>query len=218
MRASLLLVTALVSLSCSTPHTLSSFQGSITMRTSGGAAGSHDMIVKAKGDKLRFDMTGPGGNPTSAIYDPKTNTVIVVMDAQKAYMNLDFASPAAPKANTDPSSSTITKAGGHKTIAGYDCEIWSIKDATGRRSDVCIAAGIAFVDLARMGSGGKAPESPLAKEFREQKSFPLESVEYDEGGKELSRMEVVKIEAASLPDSDFVVPAGYAKVEAPAKK
>ena len=39
------------------------------MSTTG--ANAQDMIVKAKGDKLRFDMTSPNGPPTHGIFDPK---------------------------------------------------------------------------------------------------------------------------------------------------
>jgi hypothetical protein len=196
-------------------HTLKSFEGHISMHTTSAKGEPHDMTVGAKGDKLRFDMTGRGGGPMHAVYDPAQNQLWVYLDAQKQFMSLDFTSPGATP-NTNPQSSTITKAGAHKLIAGVDCEQWSVKDASGHHSDVCIAQGIAYFDPSRIRPGGaQQPETVLAREFREHKSFPLESLEYDADGKELSRMEVVKIEKVKIPDSDFAVPDGYSKVEMP---
>jgi hypothetical protein len=72
---------------------------------------------------------------------------------------------------------------------------------------VCIAQGIAFFDMGSMKGGGGA----LGKELREKKLFPLRSVEYDATGKEISRMQVTKVEKKSLDDSEFAVPKDYAK-------
>ena len=215
----LVLVASTLAMSaCSRPSSLASFEGRITMHTTGGAGDAHDMTVAAKGDKLRFDLAGPGGSPTHAVYDPAANQLMVFLDTQKQYMNLDFSSPAATP-NTSPSTSVITKSGAHKTVAGYDCEQWTVKDASAHRSEVCIAQGIAYFDPSRLRPGAaREPESALAKEFREKKSFPLESIEYGADGKEVSRMEVLKIEATGLPDADFAVPAGYSKVERPATR
>lgn len=211
---SLLVASPLLVAGCS-GHSLKSFEGHVTMHTTMAKGEPHDMVVGTKGDKLRFDMNGPHGEATHAVYDPKSNQVLVFLDSQKKYLNLDFSSPSAAP-NTNPSTSSITNVGTKKTIAGYDCIQWSVKDTKGHHSDVCLAQGIAFFDPARVRPGGaQQPESPLAKEFREHKSFPLQSIEYDADGKEVSRMEVTKIEKASLPDTDFAVPSGYTKVDLP---
>jgi hypothetical protein len=128
-------------------------------------------------------------------------------------MELDFASPAAPGPNTDPKTSSIVARGTHKKVAGFDCEEWTAEDGAGHKADVCLAEGVTFLDLNRLRSGGA--ESALGKRFRQNKSFPLESVEYDASGKELSRMKVIQIDRAAEPDSAFVIPAGYVKTEMP---
>jgi hypothetical protein len=220
MRAPLLVTVAFAALAgCSRPQTLASFEGDITMHTTTPKDPPHDLLLKAKGDKLRFEMTGPGGEPSHAIYDPAAaDKVVLLIDSRKMYMPLDFSAKGAPAPNTDPTASTIQKTGTHKLVAGYDCEQWSAKDPSGRHSEVCIAQGIAFFDLSRMRAGGAEAESALAKEFREHKSFPLESVEFDTDGKEISRMEVVKITPGTVADADFAIPAGYTKMELPARK
>jgi hypothetical protein len=188
----------------------SGFEGEITMHTTSAnaAAPPQDMIVKVKGDKLRFDTKGADGSNTYAIYDPSTNKVTMVMEGQKMYTDLDFATASAPQANTSPDSASIDKSGKHETIAGIDCENWTAKDPSGKRSEVCIAQGIAFFDMKGLKSGGS---SGLGKELRDKKLFPLRSVEYDGAGKETSRMEVTKVEKTTLDDAQFSVPKDYTK-------
>src|SRR5262245_13679624 len=91
------------------------FEGEITMRTT-RAGTTSDMVVKAKGDKLRFESNARG-KTASAIFDPQQNRVVALMDDQKAYMDMDFSSPAAAP-NTDPRTSAAEKTGKKETIAG----------------------------------------------------------------------------------------------------
>jgi hypothetical protein len=188
----------------------SNFEGEIQMRTTRAGSAPADMVVKAKGDKLRFDTT-TDGKTASAIFDPQANKVTALIDAQKAYMDMDFSSPSAAP-NTDARTSTTEKTGKKETIAGIDCEDWVAKDPSGKRSEVCIAEGLAFFDLDGLRHGGGAGWN---KELRDKKMFPLKSVEYDAGGKEVSRSEVVKVEAKKLDDALFQVPTNYTKLAAP---
>ncbi len=188
------------------------FEGEVTLRTTRPAGAAQDMVVKAKGDKLRFEMTGPNGQPTSALFDPVENKVVLLMDAQRAYMDMDFSSPSASP-NTDARSSAVDKTGKHETICGFDCENWVVKDPSGKRSEVCIAQGLAFFDLEGVRHGGGASWN---KELREKKYFPLRSVEFDASGKELSRTEATKIEKKKLDEGVFAVPKGYTRVPSPA--
>ena len=196
-----LLFVTLAPISCK--KTLGSgFEGEITMHMARAGAPEEDMVVKAKGDKMRIDT---GGN--YLLYDPATNKMTMVSPAQKSVMDLDFSKPGAPQANTSSDTATIDKSGKHETIAGIDCESWTAHDPSGKKSEVCIAQGIAYFDMGSMKGGGGS----LGKELREKKLFPLRSVEYDASGKEISRMQVTKVEKKSLDDSDFAVPKDYAK-------
>jgi len=128
---------ALVSLvllaGCEKQRSLVSFEGRIFMHTTKSGSEAHDLTLSARGEKLRFDMKAPDGSPSHAVYDGATNQLQVFLDSQKSYLGLDFSAPkSAP--NTSPTTSTITKAGTHKLVSGYDCEEWSVKDASGLRS------------------------------------------------------------------------------------
>jgi hypothetical protein len=187
----------------------SGFEGELTMHSTSTGGPAQDMVVKAKGDKLRFDIKGPDGALTYAIYDPGTSKITMVMESQKSFMDLDFNKPGAPQANTSGDTASIDKSGKHETIAGIDCENWTAKDPSGRRSEVCIAQGIAYLDMDAVKTGH--PTS-LGKELRDKKLFPLRSVEFDEKGKELSRSEVTKVEKKTVDDAQFTVPADYKKM------
>lgn len=180
----------------------SGFEGEITMHIQ-SPSGDSDMVVKTKNEKLRFE-TGKG---SAMLFDPGSNKFTMINESAKSYSEIDFKSPSAPQANTSAAASSIDKSGKHETIAGIDCENWTAHDGK-KRSEVCIAQGIAFVDM----SGGSGA---LATELREKKLFPLRSVEFDADGKETSRMEVTKVEKKSVDDAQFAVPKDYAKVALP---
>jgi len=212
-RPLLLLAVPLLTLSCKRGFG-SGFEGEISMHTTRASGPPQDMVVETKGDKLRFDTDSPAASVKAyGIYDPSVSPtkVVMVFEAQKAFMDLDFSSPGAPQANTSADSSTIDKNGKKETIAGIDCQTWTAKDPSGKRSEVCIAEGIAFFDIGSLKSSG----SPLSRELREKKLFPMRSVEYDAGGKEISRTEVTKVEKKKLDDARFVVPSEFKKVTLP---
>jgi len=186
------------------------FEGEITMHTQSPGQPGSDLVVKTKGDKLRFDMKTPTGQDAYSIFDPAMNKVTMVMDSQKTYMDMDFSKPSA-QPSTNPDTSTVTKTGKHETIAGTDCEDWTATDASGKRSEVCVAQGIYF-DIASLSGKGSGA---VAKDLKEKKLFPLKSVDYDAKGTELTRMEVTKIEKKKLDDSQFAVPADYKKMDLP---
>jgi hypothetical protein len=200
---------------CSKTNKLDGFEGDITMHTTSGSS-SQDMIVEVKKDQLRFDMTSPNGGAMHGVFDPTANKVVLFADATKTYTDMNF-SGASGATNTNPDTAAIVQSGKHETIAGYDCEDFTATDAAGKKSEVCTAQGIAFFDIASLRNGAQAAGSSIGKQFRDKKSFPLKSVEYDATGKELSRMEVTKIEPKSIDDSRFATPADYTKLTIPTK-
>jgi hypothetical protein len=187
----------------------SDFEGEITMKTQRGSVAA-TLVIKAKADKLRFDTTTMDGKTASALYDPQTNKVTALLDTQKAYMDMDFSSPSAAP-NVEAENAKIDKTGKKEKIAGVECEVWIAKDPSGKRSEVCIAEGLAFFDLEGLRHGA----GPWNKELKDKKMFPLRSVDYDAGGKEITRSEVTKIEPKKLDDALFQVPKDYTKLAAP---
>ena len=90
----------------------SNFEGQVTLHTTRAGGIPQDLVVKAKGDKLRFETTGANGQLGIALFDPQANKVVVVMEAQKAYMDMDFSAPSSAP-NTDGKTAAVEKTGKH---------------------------------------------------------------------------------------------------------
>lgn len=200
---------------CSRSTSLAGFEGEITLETrTASSAVAETLKLGVKGDKLRFDVPRSSGG--YALYDAAKHEVLFVAPAQKSYFRPDFqAAAAAP--NTDPGQASAAKTGARATIAGVECEEWRVSDPSGARSEVCIAEGLAYFDPASL-RGGPADTSPIGRQFRDKRSFPLRSVEYAADGTERSRSEVTKIERKALAAEAFAVPPEFSLVAVPPAK
>ena len=89
-------------------RSLASFEGEITMHTTDSHGAAHDLLIETKGGQLRFDASGAGGKPVHAVFDPAKNRVVLYVDTEQTYFDLDFAKPSA-KPSTDPQSATAAK-------------------------------------------------------------------------------------------------------------
>lgn len=189
----------------------SEFEGEIAMRVTRGSAPPSEMVFEAKGAAVRLDLTAPDGQKSRAIVRAEGKPVLVV-DAQKAWMDLDMTKAGASVAEADPNGKpAVEKTGKHETIAGRDCEVWNVKHASGAHTETCIAEGLAAFDFGALLPGAAPPST--GNEVHEKRLFPLRSVEYGADGKETSRMEVVRIEEKKLDASTFEIPAGYTKID-----
>jgi hypothetical protein len=111
---------------------------------------------------------------------------------------------------------TVAKTGKHETIAGRDCEDWDVTEALGDKHDqLCVTEGMVFFDFAALTppNATGASMGTWLKQLRANKEFPLRSVTLDTSGKELSRMEVTKIEAKPVDDALFNWPPGYRQLD-----
>jgi hypothetical protein len=183
------------------------FEGEVTMKTTRPNAPDATMTIKAKGEKLRLEIPTPDGKTASALYLPRENKMVVLLDAQKAAMDMDLGAPGAPQPNTNPQTSAVEKTGKKETIAGVSCEDWVIKDPIGARTETCVAEGLPYLDLDSLRHGGAG--TAWKQEMRAKKTFPLRSIEFDKDGKELSRAEVTAVKKEKLDDALFTVPVGY---------
>jgi hypothetical protein len=185
----------------------SGFEGDIAMHLT-TSHGPEDATFVTKGGKLRVDAPARNGDVAHLVFDPAANRTMVILDAQKMYMDLDKAAFASAGARTALPETTIAKTGKHETIAGTDCEDWTASEANGKHVALCVAHGLGFFDFQSMAPGG-APTSAWAEELRMQQYFPLRAVSTDASGKETLRMEVTKIEKKPVDDALFAPPAGY---------
>jgi hypothetical protein len=192
----------------------SGFEGAISMHMT-TSHGAEDLTFLTKGGKLRVDAPAHNGEMAHVIFDPSTSKMLVIMDTQKMYMEMDRppgaagGMPGMPGAAATPHvPPQITKTGKHETIAGMECEDWTSKDESGRTASLCVAKGIAFFDFASM-APGRGESAAWIDQLKSAQYFPLRAVDTDASGKEISRMDVTKIEKKSVDDSLFSPPAGY---------
>src|SRR5476651_956701 len=89
MRLKTLVLTLLCAVA---PLAAQSFEGSVTMRTNSDNVAAHPISYLIKGGKLRFDI---GGGQMSVVLDPTAQRMIVIMNAQKMYMEREFAGAVA---------------------------------------------------------------------------------------------------------------------------
>jgi hypothetical protein len=205
------------------------FEGEITMSAKNRVkAGPTTLVFGIKKPKYRIDASGGqvGNDPMTAqgaglILDPPNKKGYALMPAAKKAMVLDFdklkgrGNPMAGGggslggggggANNNPPK--IEKTGKIDVVADYECEIWKITQADGRKAEVCAAEGITWIDLGDM--GWSSPEIAVAATLNGTNRFPLRIVSWNAQGTEEVRLEATKIEPKNLAETQFQVPPDY---------
>jgi hypothetical protein len=185
----------------------SSFEGEVTLTTTRPNVPPMTTVIKAKGDRIRFDVALADGKTSSAIFLPDQNKLLTLVDERKTAVETDLGSPFAPDPNTDSRKSTVVKAGESLTVAGIGCEYYVIKDGSGARTEACVAPGLPFLDLEALRRGQAS--SQWSRDMRAKRTFPLRRVDFDAKGKEVIRTEVTQVRKEKLDDAVFQVPADY---------
>lgn len=180
----------------------SSFEGSITMSLTGDDGRKTEMSYLAKNGKLRVEMPGGRG---AGIIDAAAKKMLIVMTAQKMYLEMDLAgAQAAATRGANPPK--VVRTGKTETIAGYKCEHIEVTGDDGVMNDVCGASGIGTFAVPSMGRGGPPPSEAWQKGMGDM--FPLK---VQRAGKLV--IEVTKIEKKSLDDALFSVPSDFTKFD-----
>lgn len=199
------------------------FEGAIAMSVT-NPHGTENLSFLTKGGKLRVDAPAHNGETAHLVFDPKAEKTIVIIDSKKMYMEIGQHSPmmnaagamgggAGAKAAPD-SSTSLVKTGKHETIAGTDCEDWTVTHSNGKHAEMCVAQGVSFFDFTAMRPGA-VPSNPWADKLKSEQAFPLRVVDVDATGKETSRMLVTSIEKKPVEDSLFAPPADYSPLSIP---
>lgn len=186
------------------------FEGAVTITFP--SQRSQEITYLLKGDKVRLDMSGPGGLSGYLIHDGATDATSMVMPAQRMYVDfkgMQGMAQAAPQAAKKPE---IKMTGKKETIAGYECEHMIATSDEGQ-FDVCAAKGFGsfMTGSGPMGSRGSAGGPPSSLELLGSGYFPLKAQKVD--GEVV--LLVTKIEKKSLDPSLFTVPADFTKMQLP---
>ena len=193
------------------------FEGKVVIETTNDGE-TNTLNYFSKGDMARFDVNSERGE-ANVIFDRKNKKMLMVMPSMKMYMefpmNMNLGMDYKGKGNDagEKSGKDFMKTGETKTINGYKCDQWIIKDDD-NTSEAWMTKELGSFVFFQSPMGGK--EKPKWQEDIENSGyFPMLVIEKDSDGNETSRFEVKSVEKKSLDDSFFAVPAGYSQMKMP---
>jgi hypothetical protein len=188
--------------------------------------GTGTMVQTSKGSLIRIDNfhggQGKREEPT-LILDTKARTMTVLIPENHMYL----VQPLAPGGGgpADPKRQLAFKNSGRtETVAGIKCEIYigTVIDSHGKTSqfEACLAKGVGFALFDAMGSrgpGSNASGPDLFRDLAAKNLYVLKAWEFKDGER-VPAMEATKVEQKAVPASVFEVPAGFTKMDMPARK
>jgi hypothetical protein len=142
----------------------------------------------------------------------------IIMNKNNMYMELPMDSTRLKSgldtARINRIKESITKTGNKKTILGYECEEFLIKD-----DERIINMWVTKAIIPFMGFGNPRGKGSFNNKIEELTSnfqgFPMELTVTLEDGTVKEKMEVTSIERKTLDKSEFEIPAGYKKLDMP---
>jgi Domain of unknown function (DUF4412) len=174
----------------------------VTMSTYSDDGAAHPISYQIKGGKMRFDL---GGGQITVVLDPTALRMLVIMNAQKMYMEREFGGAVASvEQQAGAKTPTIVRTKKMDMVAGYKCEHVMITDDDGGAVDACLSSEFGTFRM----PAASNPMSPQKEAgwiaLLGPNSFPLK---VSKGGKTV--MEVTAIEKKALDAALFVAPEGY---------
>jgi hypothetical protein len=181
---------------------------------------TQEMTIMVSKGRTRIEHAQGG-----MIMAPAEKKNIILMHAQKMYMNMPQANAAGMNSqdgSASPSTSEETKwekTGKKEKIAGYDAEQWIGKNAAGKMvAEVWIGASPEIITeyIDSLSKSGQVGMAKLIEKMRAGQSdgpykngFPLKSVMYDEAGVAQATTVVKRLDSAAVDAKWFEIPAGY---------
>jgi hypothetical protein len=198
--------------SAAAPLAAQSFEGTVSMNLTPDNGSPQQLTFQLEGGKMRFE---PVNGQVSVIIDPATQRMMVILNAQRMYMERDFGSAIASMQQQAGvvKTPTIVHTKTMDVVAGYKCEHVTITDDDGVTVDACISSELGGFRL-------PAASNPMAPQHEAtwvaqlgSGSFPLKVVK---GGKTL--LEVTAIKKEALDAALFTAPEGFQSFAMPATK
>lgn len=194
----------------------------ITQKVEGMGPAPMEMTTRVKGDKMRVDPT----SEMSMIVDVKTGDMINLMHSQKAYLKIsgDMAKSMMEQMKQGQSATAAAKpdlkpTGKKETINGYACDEYA-GTMNGMKLSFMLTKALPNYESALKQLADSAKNGPLAQQtqamgmdFGTLPGFPLRT-SMDMGGQKMTST-VTNVSTAPLPDSEFVLPAGYKEISMP---
>jgi hypothetical protein len=175
-----------------------------------------------QGGKVRFETEMPaemtGGMPgkMTMIAKPAAKKFILLMEAQKAYMEIPEGADGAAAA-ADLPKVPFKSTGKTKTVAGYSCEVFE-RSLQGRKEEACTSKDLkdVFKELEKSMPKSKGEMSGLPEGLS---GFPMEfSVKPEKKeGSQVPEIEMVvrEFKREAIASAQFEIPKGFKKQEMP---
>jgi hypothetical protein len=198
----------LLTLTAATLAAQSPFEGAIAMTLTAESGKTNDVSYLVKGGKIRMEMAGNRGEPMVMIFDIAEKKMLMVMTAQKMYMEQEIGEVAADAAEKGQQAK-IARTGKTETIAGYKCEHITVTAADESTSDVCVAKGLGAFRMPMSGGGrGGPPTDPAWQSSLGDGGFPMKVQKGDK-----VTMEVKSVDKKPLDAALFAPPEGFRKLD-----
>ena len=189
---------------------LAQFEGTIEFRkVKAGKASTY--IYYVKGDFVRLEEFGPNRTiPDIALINLKEEKVYLLSPERKSYMIL-----RTNESGKDMSKTTVEMTKETKTILGYPTKKWVISNADlNARVTYWVTEGNYDFFVALLSALKRKDYHAL---FYQQVPaaigyFPMVSLWSDMSGKEIERLEVVKIDPHTLYGNLFSIPSDYTEI------
>lgn len=186
------------------------FEGAVSLNVTGENGKTVAMNYLLKDGKMRLEQ-GADGRQMGIIMDGPGKKMLIIMTAQRMYIEREMLTPAEMKATGEGMKRpAITKTGRTEIIAGYKCEHLTITGDDGT-TDACVTSelGASFMSFGGNPMAPPKPETSWSSSL-ERASFPLKAQKGDR-----VIMEVTKIERKSLDAALFAAPEGFQKMGMP---
>jgi len=216
-------------------HAQTAFEGTVKAVMSGGGM-EIEIEQHARGRMLRQDMTMQGGS-VSVITDNESGKVLMLMHAQKMWMDMAAMSQmmggmgrgAQPPAAAPPTElPEIRRTDRVETIAGHECRHYIMPNPNGE-VDLCAMTGMGFFmpgggppGMGGMAGRGQSPSMPALpanaeiwqKEFKD--GFFVLKVDASTAQGKVSWV-VRSLEKKTIPEEMFKPPPGYNEMKMPGR-
>jgi hypothetical protein len=188
------------------------FEGSVTMNVVNDNGAVRAMTFMLKRGMIRFEPAAQ----VAVILDPVAQRLMLIMNAQRMYTEVDFAAAAANGQQQAQAvvgkNPSIVRTGKMETIAGYKCEHVTISDDDGQSVDACLTEALGGFRM----PAASNPMSPQREAGWLTKigatNFPLRVLK---NGKTIQ--EVTAIEKKPLDLSLFEAPEGFQSFQMPVR-
>jgi hypothetical protein len=190
-----------------------------------------EMMVFDHAQKKYFVMTKEQMNAMAVqVSDAmkQMEEALAAMPPEQRKMAEQMMAGRMPAAQPEKPASTVNKAGGSDTIAGFDCENYEVISEGRRVRQMCVASwddidggresADAFMDFAGFFSDMREAFSEMGDMSAQQEMFghleslggyPVLSRDYDEAGALSGESRVTTARSESIDPSAFTPPAGY---------